>query len=95
VTVFLNEVMDLKLSAEEVAKLEVRTEGWIAGLQLAVLSMQRHDDLSSFINAFAGDDQYIVDYLVEEALNQQPEEIKDFLLHTSILQWMSRPHRVN
>ncbi len=90
-TAFLNEVMGLKLSAAEVAKLEARTEGWIAGLQLAGLSMQRQADLASFINAFAGDDQYIVDYLVEEVLNQQPEATKDFLLQTSILQRMSGP----
>ena len=90
-TTLLNEVTGLKLSAEEVAKLEARTEGWIAGLQLAGLSMQRQDDLARFINAFAGDDQYIVDYLVEEVLNQQPEETKNFLLLTSILQRMSGP----
>ena len=84
-TAFLNKVIGLKLSLEEVAKLESRTEGWIAGLQLAGLSMQRQDDLTSFINAFAGDDQYIVDYLVEEVLNQQPQETQNFLLQTSIL----------
>jgi LuxR family transcriptional regulator, maltose regulon positive regulatory protein len=83
---FLNQVMDLKLSSEEVAVLESRTEGWIAGLQLAVLSLQDHHDVPGFIEAFAGDHRYIVDYLVEEVLQRQPEAIRSFLLQTSILE---------
>ncbi len=83
---FLNQMMILKLSSHEVAVLESRTEGWIAGLQLAVLSMQDHQDVSGFIQAFAGDDRYIVDYLVEEVLQRQPEAIRSFLLQTSILE---------
>ena len=82
---FLNQVMGLNLSVEDVAALETRTEGWIAGLQLAALSMQGHQDVPGFIQAFAGDHRYIVDYLVEEVLQRQPESIRSFLLQTSIL----------
>ena len=82
---FLNEAMALNLSADNVAALESRTEGWIAALQLAALSMQGQDDVSGFITAFAGDNRYIVDYLVEEVLQRQPVVVRDFLLRTSIL----------
>src|SRR3989440_6633599 len=82
---FLNQVMGLNLSAEDIAALEDRTEGWIAGLQLAALSMQGHHDVAAFIRAFAGDHRYIVDYLVEEVLQRQPEPVRRFLLQTSIL----------
>ena len=70
---YLNEVMGLDLTARDVAALEGRTEGWIAALQLAALSMQGRDDIAGFIAGFAGDDRYIVDYLVEEVLQRQPE----------------------
>ena len=86
---FLNEVMGLNLSAADVAALEARTEGWIAGLQLAALSMQGRGDMANFINAFTGSHRYIVDYLVEEVLNRQPAHIRNFLLKTSILERMS------
>jgi LuxR family maltose regulon positive regulatory protein len=82
---FLNQAMGLNLSASDVAILEERTEGWIAGLQLAALSMQGHHDVSAFIRAFAGDNRYIVDYLLEEVLQRQPEHIRSFLLQTAIL----------
>src|SRR5688572_9862401 len=82
---FLNQVMGLNLSAEDLAALEARTEGWIAGLQLAALSMRGHQDVSGFIRAFAGDNRYIVDYLIEEVLLRQSEDIRSFLLQTSIL----------
>ena len=82
---FLNQVMDLHLSAEDVAALEDRTEGWIAGLQLAALSMRGRQDVAGFIQAFAGDNRYIVDYLIEEVLQRQPEAVRSFLLQTSIL----------
>jgi ATP/maltotriose-dependent transcriptional regulator MalT len=82
---FLNQVMELHLSVEEVAALEDRTEGWIAGLQLAALSMQRHHDVAGFIQAFSGDNRYIVDYLIEEVLKHQPDAVRSFLLQTSIL----------
>src|ERR1700730_7132271 len=86
---FLNQVMGLNLSAEDIATLEDRTEGWIAGLQLAALSMQGHHDVAAFIRAFAGDHRYIVDYLVEEVLQRQPEPVRRFLLQTSILDRLS------
>ena len=88
---FLNEVMGLDLTADDVAALETRTEGWIAGLQLAALSMQGREDVRGFIAAFTGNDRYIVDYLVEEVLQRQPESFRSFLLQTSILDRLSGP----
>ena len=82
---FLNLVMGLKLSVEEIKILENRTEGWIAGLQLAALSMRGREDISKFIENFAGENRYIVDYLVDEVLQRQPESVRHFLLQTSIL----------
>ena len=82
---YLNEVMGLALTAQDVAALERRTEGWITAIQLAALSMQGRDDIAGFIAGFAGDDRYIVDYLVEEVLQRQPEHLRSFLLQTSIL----------
>ncbi len=88
---FLNQTMSLDLSKEDIATLESRTEGWIAGLQLAALSMRGREDAPGFIRAFAGINQYIVDYLVEEVLQRQPEPVRSFLLQTSILDWLSGP----
>src|SRR6202049_835240 len=88
---FLNQVMGLSLSAEDIATLEDRTEGWIAGLQLAALSMQGHQDVPGFIRAFAGDHRYIVDYLLEEVLQRQPEPVRRFLLQTAILDRLNGP----
>jgi LuxR family transcriptional regulator, maltose regulon positive regulatory protein len=88
---FLNSSMGLGLVAADVESLETRTEGWIAGLQLAALSLRGREDPSSFIRAFAGDDRYIVDYLVEEVLQRQPETVREFLLKTSILNRLSGP----
>src|SRR6185369_3548674 len=85
---FLNQVMSLSLSAEDIAALEGRTEGWIAGLQLAAISMQGSQDTSSFIQSFTGSHHFIMDYLMEEVLKQQPERIQNFLLRTSILDRM-------
>ncbi len=82
---FLGQVMGLNLSKEDIAALETRTEGWIAGLQLAALSMQGHQDVTSFIQSFTGSHHFVLDYLVEEVLHQQSESIQTFLLHTSIL----------
>lgn len=82
---FLNRVMGLDLSAEDISILDIRTEGWIAGLQLAALSMKDQQDLPGFIRTFAGDHRYIVDYLVEEVLKRQPEPIRNFLIQTAIL----------
>jgi len=83
--IFLNKVMGLKLSASDIAALEARTEGWIAGIQLAALSMQGIDDVHGFVSAFTGSHAYIMDYLAEEVLKIQPERVRTFLLHTSIL----------
>lgn len=88
---FFNQVMSLNLSAEDIAILETRTEGWIAGLQLAAISTRGREDVHGFIKAFAGDNRYIVDYLVEEVLQHQPEHVRSFLLQTSILDWLSGP----
>jgi LuxR family maltose regulon positive regulatory protein len=88
---FLNEVMKLNLSPEDVATLEERTEGWIAGLQMAALSMRGREDVSGFITAFSGSHRFVLDYLVEEVLDQQPGDIQDFLLKTSILERMMAP----
>jgi LuxR family maltose regulon positive regulatory protein len=82
---FLNTVMGLRLSAENVKALEYRTEGWIAGLQIAALTMQGKDDVDSFIRRFTGNNRYVMDFLVEEVLQQQTESIQNFLLRTSIL----------
>ncbi len=88
---FLNQVMGLHLPAEDIAALEKRTEGWIAGLQLAALSMQGHQDTASFIKSFTGSHHFVMDYLVEEVLGQQSEAIQAFLLHTAILDRMCGP----
>ena len=85
---FLNQVMGLNLSEEDITALEARTEGWIAGLQLAALSMQGHQDTASFISSFTGSHHFVLDYLIEEVLQQQSECIQTFLLHTSILDRM-------
>lgn len=82
---FLNEIMGVTLTTAEVTALNSRTEGWITGLQLAALSMQGRKDIPAFIRAFAGDNRYIVDYLVEEVLHRQPDPVRSFLLQTSIL----------
>ncbi len=86
---FLNSVMGLNLSPGDIAALEDRTEGWIAGLQLAALSMRGREDIPEFIRAFTGDHRYILDYLVEEVLTRQPEPVRRFLLQTSILDRLS------
>ena len=88
---FLNQVMGLTLSAADIATLADRTEGWIAGLQLAALSLQGHQDVPGFIRAFAGDHRYIVDYLVAEVLQRQPAPVHSFLLQTSILDRLRGP----
>ena len=88
---YLNDVMGLVLTAADVAALEGRTEGWIAALQLAALSMQGREDTAAFIDGFAGDDRYIVDFLAEEVLQRQPGHVQQFLLQTSILDRLSGP----
>ncbi|HEY5032499.1 MAG TPA: AAA family ATPase, partial [Actinomycetes bacterium] len=88
---YLNGMMGLQLTATDVAALEGRTEGWIAALQLAALSMQGRDDVAGFISGFAGDDRYVVDYLVEEVLQRQSDRAQSFLLQTSVLGRLSGP----
>jgi LuxR family maltose regulon positive regulatory protein len=88
---FLNQVMGLNLTAEDVAALERRTEGWIAGLQMAAVSMRGHDDVAGFVRAFTGSHRYILDYLGGEVLQQQPERVRDFLMRTAILDRLTAP----
>ena len=96
-TEFLNQVTGLGLATDDVATLAFRTEGWIAGLQMASLamqariSMQGREDTASFINAFRGSDRYILDYLVEEVLQRQSDTVQAFLLQTSVLDRLTGP----
>lgn len=90
-TIFLNEIMGLQLKAEEIATLDSRTEGWIAGLQLAALSMQGQNSLDAFITNFSGSNHYIVDYLFEEVLTRLPKAVEYFLITTSILERFCAP----
>ncbi|MGE5264301.1 MAG: hypothetical protein ACM3S0_13040, partial [Acidobacteriota bacterium] len=85
VALFLNTVMHLALSDDDIGALEARTEGWIAGLQLAALSLQGRPDVHAFVAAFTGSHHYIMDYLLEEVLKRQPESVRTFLLKTAIL----------
>jgi len=82
---YLNDIMELSLSPADMATLEQRTEGWIAALQLAVLSLRGRADASAFIAGFAGSGRYVVDYLVEEVLQRLPGDLRDFLMETALL----------
>jgi LuxR family transcriptional regulator, maltose regulon positive regulatory protein len=82
---FLNRVMGLDLSADDITALETRTEGWIAGLQMAALSLQGRSDAAGFIHAFTGSHRFVLDYLVEEVLERQPARTRSFLLQTAML----------
>jgi LuxR family transcriptional regulator, maltose regulon positive regulatory protein len=86
---FLTQVMGLSLSAEEIARLETRTEGWIAGLQLAALALRRHTDASAFLQAFTGSHRLILDYVQEEILEPLPKDQHRFLLQVSVLERMN------
>ncbi len=88
---FLNRVMSLDLSAEDITALETRTEGWIVGLQLAALSIQGRSDAADFIQSFTGSHRFVLDYLVEEVLQRQPQRARDFLLQTAILDKLCGP----
>ncbi len=88
---FLNQAMGLKLLSADLIALASRTEGWIAGLQMAAVSMQGREDVSAFVAGFTGSQHYILDYLVEEVLHRQPEDVQSFLLQTSILDRMTGP----
>jgi len=82
---FLNQAMGLSLPSSDIAALEERTEGWIAGLQLVALSLQKRTDTRQFIRSFTGSHRFILDYLAEEVLQRQPEGTRHFLLKTAIL----------
>jgi LuxR family transcriptional regulator, maltose regulon positive regulatory protein len=88
---FLRGVMELDLSGDEVASLERRTEGWIAGLQLAALSMREREDVSGFVESFSGSHRDVLDFLAEEVLERQPAHVREFLLKTSILDALTGP----
>jgi LuxR family maltose regulon positive regulatory protein len=88
---FLNQVMGLDLSVEDIAALETRTEGWIAGLQLAAISMRGQHDTRAFIHSFTGSHRFVLDYLIEEVLRHQKGDIQDFLLQTAILDRLTAP----
>ncbi|MBN1427089.1 MAG: hypothetical protein JXB07_01810 [Anaerolineae bacterium] len=88
---FLNQALGLMLTDKEIAALEARTEGWIAGLHLAALSMQGKDDIAGFIDAFSGSNRHVIDYLADEVLARQSEDIRDFLHRTSILERFCAP----
>jgi LuxR family maltose regulon positive regulatory protein len=88
---FLNQAMGLNLSAQDIATLEARTEGWIVGLKMAAISLQGRTDPAAFIQAFSGSHHFILDYLVEEVLNHQSADVQAFLLRTSILERLAGP----
>jgi LuxR family transcriptional regulator, maltose regulon positive regulatory protein len=88
---FLNQVMKLNLSEEEISSLDARSEGWIAGLQMAAISLKGRTDTTEFIDAFSGSNRNILDYLFEEVFERQTEDIKSFLLETSILEQLTGP----
>jgi LuxR family maltose regulon positive regulatory protein len=88
---FFSDTMHLQLHPENSAALQTRTEGWIAGLQLAGLSLQGREDATEFVAAFAGSHRYILDYLIDEVLSRQPEDVQSFLLHTCILNRLTGP----
>ena len=91
VATYLNDSLGLGLTDRDVAALEHRTEGWVAALQLAGLSMQGRSDAASFVASFAGDDRYVFDYLVEEVLERQSDEVRSFLLATCFLDRLGGP----
>jgi LuxR family maltose regulon positive regulatory protein len=88
---FLSHTMGLRISPEDVANITQRTEGWIAGLQMAALSLQNTEDIPGFIAHLSGSHHYIFDYLLEEILGKQPPDIHRFMLYTSILEQFTAP----
>jgi LuxR family maltose regulon positive regulatory protein len=88
---FLNDVMGMTLSVGDVSALEEITEGWVAALQLAALSMRDRGDVPGFVEAFSGSNRHVLDYLAEEVLDRQPEDVREFLLESSVLEQMSAP----
>ncbi|MFQ5401690.1 MAG: LuxR family transcriptional regulator, partial [Anaerolineae bacterium] len=89
--VFLQQVMGLDLTEEQIDALEARTEGWIAGLQMAALSMRGQEDVAGFIQSFTGSHRFVLDYLMEEVLCQQPDDVQEFLLKTAVLNQLTGP----
>jgi ATP/maltotriose-dependent transcriptional regulator MalT len=87
----LNDSLALRLSLQDLSTVEERTEGWIVGLHLAALSLRNQADRPGFLRAFAGSDRFVLDYLMEEVLSQQPPEVCTFLLETSLLDRFSAP----
>jgi len=88
---YFHDSMDLHLTPADVGALETRTEGWIAALQLAALSLQGREDIAAFIDTFTGDDRFVLDYLLEEVLERQPDAVRRFLLETSVLERLNGP----
>lgn len=88
---FLQNAAGISLSGPDLALLESRTEGWAAGLKMAAFSLQGKQDISGYIRAFSGSNRYILDYLADEVLNQQPSDLKQFLLETSVLERLYGP----
>jgi LuxR family maltose regulon positive regulatory protein len=88
---FVKDVMELSLSTEDIAALEEATEGWVAALQLAAISMRDREDASAFVESFSGSNRHVLDFLAEEVLERQPEGVREFLLSTSVLERMSVP----
>ena len=86
---FLNDKMELELTEKDIAALDARTEGWAAGLQMAAISLHGREDVSAFVSAFAGSHRFVFDYLLEEVLNRQTPEVRQFLLKTSVLERLS------
>ncbi len=89
--IFLQDVMGLPVTDAQIAALEARTEGWIAGLQMAALSMRGQADVAGFIHSFTGSHRFVLDYLLEEVLRQQPAHILEFLQKTAILNQLTAP----
>src|SRR3954452_4885328 len=91
VTSYLNDLHGFGLTASDIASLETRTEGWVAALQLAAISLRDRDDPSAFIAGFAGDDRFVVDYVADEGLRRQPDDVRRFMLDPSILTRLTGP----
>lgn len=86
--VFLHQVMGIDLTAEEISLLEERTEGWVAGIQMVALALRNRKDPAPFVQSFVQADRYVMDYLIDEVLDQQPKSIQQFLIRTSVLDRM-------
>lgn len=90
-TTLLNDTLGLNLTTEQIEKLGRKTEGWVSGLQLAALALREQPDVDQFVNAFAGSNRFILDYLIEEVFRQQPADVRAFLLQTAVLEQLTAP----